>query len=541
MKYKTMEDNASINKQKENNVFKIFLCVILNRAINNKDKINYLEKQKLKEHGVTIMSLVITIVVLLILSGITIKFALSDNGILKQSKLASEKYQNRALQEQIALNQVAKEMENSLDMSSGNTSGSDIGKEDSDELQKQIEDLQNEVNSLTEQIQNEKAEKQKLQNQVNNLTKDLNTADSKINDLNSQITQKDNKINDLTKEKESLESQINTLKEKQATGNASPAQVLSGVTFSSATKIGQTGTMSNRSGVTTAWSGYETISVEPHPADNTQGLVTISNQYVAEGYYDKSSKITGNVANLNAGNIKAGVNIGRNDGSAGITGTFTSDGTATADDITSGKVAYVNGQRLVGTGLAASNNYNTGKSDGANQVLKALYNSPTVKNSYAGISKMTSCDTSSWSSSTSGSVEGYIPLTYSDGTSYYMLNTITGSVRANGRAQADASTGNGSATITFYTFNSSTGQRIAQIGSATKSENASTSYGVWGNPNNYSIALLEKNIDPSTDKIYYTGSVSGYCCAGTHQPAYAGGTGGGIIDTIVATYVKVTI
>lgn len=44
------------------------------------------------------------IIVLLILAGITIKFALDDNGIIKQSRLASEKYQNKALQEQLALN-----------------------------------------------------------------------------------------------------------------------------------------------------------------------------------------------------------------------------------------------------------------------------------------------------------------------------------------------------------------------------------------------------------------------------------------------------
>ena len=69
---------------------------------------NYLSKQEFKERGVTIMSLVITIIVLLILAGITIKLALNDNGIIKQSKLASEEYQNKALQEQFALNKISK-------------------------------------------------------------------------------------------------------------------------------------------------------------------------------------------------------------------------------------------------------------------------------------------------------------------------------------------------------------------------------------------------------------------------------------------------
>ena len=64
----------------------------------------YYKKIRHQESGVTIASLVVTIIVLLILAGITIKFALDDNGIIKQSRLASEKYQNKALQEQLALN-----------------------------------------------------------------------------------------------------------------------------------------------------------------------------------------------------------------------------------------------------------------------------------------------------------------------------------------------------------------------------------------------------------------------------------------------------
>ena len=229
---------------------------------------NYLSKQEFRERGVTIMSLVITIIVLLILAGITIKLALDDNGIIKQSKLASEKYQNKALQEQFALNQAEQEIEKASNSSSssgssgggnqatgGNSTSGGSGSgssENTNELKKQIEDLQNEVDSLTAQIQQEKQEKEQLQQQVNDLKKQQNETNSTISDLNNQIKNKDNKITDLTKEKESLESQINTLKSKQATGNATASQVLAGATFSTSAGVGLTGTMVNHSAITKA-------------------------------------------------------------------------------------------------------------------------------------------------------------------------------------------------------------------------------------------------------------------------------------------------
>nr|DAQ97513.1 MAG TPA: tail protein [Caudoviricetes sp.] len=141
----------------------------------------------------------------------------------------------------------------------------------------------------------------------------------------------------------------------QTSATAVASDVISGKTvWVDGSKL--TGTMSNKAGSTTQWCGYETITVQPNSIDPTQALVTLQPQYGSglNGYYDSNSKVLGNIANLNASNIKAGIKVGRNsawgaDTTNTITGTFTADATATASQILSGKTAYVNGNKVTGT------------------------------------------------------------------------------------------------------------------------------------------------------------------------------------------------
>lgn len=60
------------------------------------------------QNGITIITLVITIIILLILSAIVIKLSIGENGIIEKSKLAGEKYQNVANNEQKELNNISK-------------------------------------------------------------------------------------------------------------------------------------------------------------------------------------------------------------------------------------------------------------------------------------------------------------------------------------------------------------------------------------------------------------------------------------------------
>jgi hypothetical protein len=131
---------------------------------------------------------------------------------------------------------------------------------------------------------------------------------------------------------------------------ATAAQILAGqIAYVKGTKI--TGTMPNITGVKRAWCGFENVTVQAHPSSQGQGQVTVPNAYNILGYYDSTSSVTANIANLSAENIKAGVLVGRYGGDSTncITGTYTSDATATEAQILAGQIAYAKGSKLTGT------------------------------------------------------------------------------------------------------------------------------------------------------------------------------------------------
>ena len=61
--------------------------------------------------GITLIALVITIVVLIILAGVTINLTLSQNGIFNKVKQARDDYQQTATNEQVALNEITQYIE----------------------------------------------------------------------------------------------------------------------------------------------------------------------------------------------------------------------------------------------------------------------------------------------------------------------------------------------------------------------------------------------------------------------------------------------
>ncbi len=72
-------------------------------------KVNY------KEKGITLIALVVTIIILLILAGVTLTTALSQNGLFQRAKIVVEKYKEAEADEAEKLGEVEKELDKIID------------------------------------------------------------------------------------------------------------------------------------------------------------------------------------------------------------------------------------------------------------------------------------------------------------------------------------------------------------------------------------------------------------------------------------------
>ena len=84
------------------------------KKIQEKEKINMQllnkKKQKLKENGITLIALVVTIIILLILAGVTLNMALSGDGLFSRARNAADKYKKAQEDEQKLISEIGKEM-----------------------------------------------------------------------------------------------------------------------------------------------------------------------------------------------------------------------------------------------------------------------------------------------------------------------------------------------------------------------------------------------------------------------------------------------
>ena len=78
-------------------------------------KLNSKEKQYKQENGITLIALIVTIVIMLILAGVTIKLALDDNGVIENAKEAKDQYEQAQVDADNELNDISSEMKKYLD------------------------------------------------------------------------------------------------------------------------------------------------------------------------------------------------------------------------------------------------------------------------------------------------------------------------------------------------------------------------------------------------------------------------------------------
>ena len=91
----------------------------LEKEYNNSKLKKITNKKKLKEKGITLIALVVTIIILLILAGVTLNIALSDNGLFNKAKKAADDYNQKSIEEELQILFAEKQMENYKNKSKG--------------------------------------------------------------------------------------------------------------------------------------------------------------------------------------------------------------------------------------------------------------------------------------------------------------------------------------------------------------------------------------------------------------------------------------
>ena len=85
--------------------------MVKNSIAENQISRNELSKKKsLQEKGITLIALVVTIIILLILAGVTLNIALSDGGLFSKTKEATEKYKQAQSDEEEMIRQISTQM-----------------------------------------------------------------------------------------------------------------------------------------------------------------------------------------------------------------------------------------------------------------------------------------------------------------------------------------------------------------------------------------------------------------------------------------------
>ena len=206
-----------------------------------------------RQAGITLVTLVVTIIILIILAGVSINTLIGDNGIITKTQQARENIIYAGQEEQEQLNQLFWEM----DQEGIYTEDEEDAKKDQmiELLQKQVEELKKQVAQLQEENTKLKEQVAELNKQIADLNKQIEELNKQISDLKAQIAQKDIEIADLKKEVatkqeaiNNLQSQLDSLNSLLSQTNATAAYILKDYKAYSKGQL-LTGTMANNGAV----------------------------------------------------------------------------------------------------------------------------------------------------------------------------------------------------------------------------------------------------------------------------------------------------
>ena len=366
-----------------------------------------------REKGITMVSLVVTIIILIILAGISINVTIGDNGLITKAKQSKQNILFAGEAEAIQLNQLYHELEISGEL----TEDEESTKKDEiiallqkqvEELQKQVANLQTENEELKKQIQDLNMQIANLQKEIEDLKEQIAAKDIEIEELKKQVSEKEAKIKE-------LQEQLNNINSLLAQTNATADKILSGYKAYSGGKL-VTGTMTNRGAINSSLNCGQTYTIPI-------------------GYHNGTGKVT---ANSLASQTSA---------------------TATANNLSNGVTAWVNGVKITGNGADVNNGYNNGYNDGI---------------AAGGVGKYTLVELGTGTSFDVKSIyPNYTNLTASNFICQVISIGVNGSATDN---DAHNSSYSGSFSVTpSLTYNASTG--VVTISGTSNSR----SYKTWGN------------------------------------------------------------
>ena len=259
-------------------------------------------QDKKMQKGITLVALIVTMIILIILAGISLNVTIGENGIITKAKQAKQNITLAGEAEAMQLNQLYYELETGGELTEDEESSKkdeiiSLLQKQVEELQKQVADLQTENTELKKQIQDLTEQIANLQQEIESLKQQITNKDIEITELKKQVSEKEAKIQE-------LQNQLNNLNSLLLQTNATADKILSGYKAYSGGKL-LTGTMVNNG---TLKGNLNCGQTYPIPAGYTSGGTVTANSLASQ-----------------------------------------TQATAQANQILSGKTAYVNGNLIQGT------------------------------------------------------------------------------------------------------------------------------------------------------------------------------------------------